>query len=162
MIDAVRPKVSFVRLFAILGLTAIAALSGCTPPPPPPPKVVAPPPPVAGNPLDKDLPTYFRLPNTPPGVTPIRVGVILPFSSANPATRNLAAAMLKSASLALFDSGNSNILLITADEGAGPDPSQRELYEEMIAFPYADRDDLADTAATGCAYLLDRREPRAW
>ncbi|HEX2762053.1 MAG TPA: ABC transporter substrate-binding protein, partial [Rhizomicrobium sp.] len=121
MIDAVRPKASWARLFAILGLTAIAALSGCTPPPPPPPKVVAPPPPVAGNPVDRDLPSYLRLPNTPPGITPLRVGVILPFSSTNPGTRNLAAAMLKSAALALFDGGNSNILLITADEGAGPD-----------------------------------------
>lgn len=118
---AYRPKASWVRLFAILGLTAIAALSACTPPPPPPPKVVAPPPPVAGNPLDRDLPTYLRLPNTPPDATPIRVGIILPFTSTNAGTRNLAAAMLKSAALALFDGGNSNILLITADEGTGPD-----------------------------------------
>ena len=43
-----------------------------------------------------------------------------------------------------------------------PDEPQRELYEEMITFPYADRDDLADAAATGYAYLLDRKEPRAW
>jgi branched-chain amino acid transport system substrate-binding protein len=122
MIDAsFRPKALSIRLFAILGLAAIAALSACTPPPPPPPKVVAPPAPVAGNPLDKDLPTYFRLPNTPPGSTPVRVGIILPFSSTTPGTRNLAAAMLKSAELALFDGGNSNVLLITADEGAGPD-----------------------------------------
>jgi branched-chain amino acid transport system substrate-binding protein len=123
MIDAAafRPKVSLIRLFAILGLAAIAAFSACTPPPPPPPKVVVPPAPVAGNPLDKDLPTYFRLPNTPPDSTPVRVGIILPFSSTNAGTRNLAAAMLKSAELALFDGGNANVLLITADEGAGAD-----------------------------------------
>ncbi len=119
---AFRPKAPLIRLFAILGLAAIATLGACTPPPPPPPpKVVAPPPPVAGNPLDRDLPTYFRLPNNLPGTTPVRVGIILPFTSATAGTRNLAAAMLKSAELALFDGGNSNILLIPADEGTGPD-----------------------------------------
>ena len=35
--------------------------------------------------------------------TPVRVGVILPFSSSTPATRTLAAAMMKAAELALFD-----------------------------------------------------------
>jgi len=121
MIAAAAFRPPLFRLFAILALAAIAGLSACTPPPPPPPKVVAPPPPVAGNPLDRDLPSYFRLPNIPPDVTPVRVGIILPFSSTTPGTRNLAAAMLKSAELALFDGGNSNILLITADEGTGPD-----------------------------------------
>ena len=42
------------------------------------------------------------------------------------------------------------------------DPRQRELREEMVSFPYADRDDLVDAAAMGTAYLLDRREPRVW
>ncbi|HEY2835920.1 MAG TPA: penicillin-binding protein activator [Rhizomicrobium sp.] len=116
------PKTLSARLFAILGLAAIAGLSACQPPPPPPPpKVVAPPPPVAGNPLDRDLPSYFRLPNNAPDTVPVRVGVILPFTSATPATRNLAAGMLKAAELALFDAGNRNVLLITADEGGTPD-----------------------------------------
>jgi phage terminase large subunit-like protein len=44
----------------------------------------------------------------------------------------------------------------------GPDPAQRELFEEMTTFPFGARDDLLDAAATGGAYLLDRREPRAW
>ena len=44
----------------------------------------------------------------------------------------------------------------------GPEPSQRELFEEMTTFPFGERDDLVDAAATGCAYLLDRREPRVW
>ncbi|MBN9553340.1 MAG: penicillin-binding protein activator [Alphaproteobacteria bacterium] len=116
-VSSFRPAVRFARLCAILAAAAIAGLSACTPPPPPPPKVVAPPPPVAANPLDRDLPSYLRLPNTPPGTTPIRVGIMLPFSSPAAGTRALADAMLKSAELALFDSGNRDILLIPADEG---------------------------------------------
>ena len=113
--------VRFARLCAILAAAAIAGLSACTPPPPPPPpKIVVPPAPVAGNPLDRDLPNYLRLPNTPPGTTPLRVGIILPFSSPTAGTRNLAQAMLKAAELAVFDSGNRDILLIPADEGSSP------------------------------------------
>jgi branched-chain amino acid transport system substrate-binding protein len=116
-----RPKVLLVRLCAIAAAAAIAGLSACTPPPPPPPKVVVAPPPVVSNALDKDQPSYMRLPNIPADTTPVRVGVILPFTSATPGTRNLAAAMLKAAELALFDGGNRKILLLTADEGATPD-----------------------------------------
>ena len=98
------------------------AIAGCAarpaPPPPPPPVVVAPPAPLAANPLDRDMPNYLRLPGLPAG-TPVRVGVILPFSSTAPATRALAASMMKAAQLALFDAGNPRILLTTADEGNG-------------------------------------------
>lgn len=83
--------------------------------------VAPPPPPVAVNPLNRDLPTYLHLPNIAPGVTPIRVGIILPFSSSTSATKALAGAMLKAAELALFDTGNRSLLLMTADEGASPD-----------------------------------------
>lgn len=80
--------------------------------------VAAPQAPLAANPLDRDMPNYLRLPGLPEG-TPVRVGIILPFSSTAPATRALAASMLKAAQMAMFDSGNSRILLITADEGNG-------------------------------------------
>jgi phage terminase large subunit-like protein len=43
-----------------------------------------------------------------------------------------------------------------------PDSSQRELYEEMITFPFGERDDLLDAAAMGTAYLLNRRQPMIW
>jgi ABC-type branched-subunit amino acid transport system substrate-binding protein len=110
------------RLFAIVLVSGIAA-SCVTPKPPPPlpPAPVLPPPPPAGHPLTSDSPAFLRLPNTDPSQTPLRVGVILPFGSNTAATRNLAAAMLKAAQLALYDSKNSNILLMTADEGAGGD-----------------------------------------
>ncbi|HWY62715.1 MAG TPA: penicillin-binding protein activator [Rhizomicrobium sp.] len=112
------------RLCAIALACGIAGLASCVapkPPPPPPPVVVLPPPPVAGHPLSSDSPDFLRLPNLAPGQTPVRVGVILPFGSSTAATRNLAAAMLKAAQLALYDSKNSNIVLITADEGSKPD-----------------------------------------
>ncbi|HWF65019.1 MAG TPA: penicillin-binding protein activator [Rhizomicrobium sp.] len=113
-----RRKTFPTRLCAIAGLAAIAALSACAPPKPPPlPVVVAPPPPPAANPLNREQPNFLRLPNMGPNTTPVRVGIILPFSSGTQATRTLATAMLKSAELALFDSGNRNLLLMTADEG---------------------------------------------
>jgi ABC-type branched-subunit amino acid transport system substrate-binding protein len=74
--------------------------------------------PVAGNPLDKDQAGYLRLPGLADG-TPVRVGVMLPFSASAPGTRALAQSMLKAAQLAMFDSGNRGVLLITADEGNG-------------------------------------------
>lgn len=75
--------------------------------------------PVAADPLDRDMPSYLRLPGTPADVTPVRVGIILPFTSSSAPTRALAASMMKAAQLAMFDSGNDKILLITADEGNG-------------------------------------------
>src|SRR6185312_871733 len=110
----------FRRFCAIAALVAIA---GCTPPKPGPNVVPAAPPPppapVAGNRLDRDQANYLRLPGMTAGQVPVRVGVILPFTASAPGTRALAQSMLKAAELALFDGGNANILLMTADEGNG-------------------------------------------
>src|SRR5690349_15062969 len=103
-------------------IAALVAIAGCvTKPPPPAPKPVPPPPPEpqAANPLDKDLPSYLRLPGMAPDTVPVRVGIILPFTSSSAATRALAQSMMKAAELAMFDAGNRNILLMTADEGNG-------------------------------------------
>lgn len=110
-----------VRLCAIAGAVAIA-LGACqtkpvvTAPPPAPVETGTKP----GNPLSANEPTYLSMPNIPADHTPVRVGVILPFSSGTPAVRALAAAMLKAAELALYESGNKDIVLMTADEGGTP------------------------------------------
>lgn len=62
-------------------------------------------------------PGFLRLSNAAPGVVPVRVGILLPFSNGSPATRQLAQSMLNAAEMALFDTGNRNIVLMTADEG---------------------------------------------
>jgi branched-chain amino acid transport system substrate-binding protein len=106
------------RFCAIAAAVAIAA---CTPKPqgaPPAPMTAVPQAPLAANPLDHDQPSYLRLPGLPDG-TPVRVGIILPFTSSSGPTRALAASLLKAAELAMFDAGNRNILLMTADEGNG-------------------------------------------
>src|ERR1022692_1219032 len=103
------------RLCAIALACGIAGLASCTtptkPPPPPAPALVLPPPPVAGHPLTSDSPAFLRLPNINPAQTPVRVGIILPLASGPPATRALAAAMIKAAQLALYDANNPNIVL---------------------------------------------------
>ncbi|MDE1937845.1 MAG: penicillin-binding protein activator [Alphaproteobacteria bacterium] len=105
------------RLCAIAGTLSIVALCACTttkPAAPPPPPVAVQPP--APHQLAANQPNFFALPNIPQGTTPVRVGVILPFSDSSPNVRALAGAMLKAAELALYDSGNHDILLMTADD----------------------------------------------
>ncbi len=129
-----RLKLSFLGRFC--AIAAAAAIAACTPrpetPPPAPPMAVAPQGPIAANPLDRDQPGYLRLPGIAPDVTPIRVGIILPFSSSSPGTRALAASMMKAAELAMFDSGNHGILLMTADEGNGG-PAGAAAAQQLLA-----------------------------
>ena len=107
---------------ALAALARATVPDGCVapppavpPPPPPAPEVTLPPEPVANHRLDHDDPSFLKAPNLPAGQTPVRVGVILPFGSTTAATRDLAAAMMKAASLAVYDSKENNILLITAE-----------------------------------------------
>ena len=58
-----------------------------------------------------------------PNHVPVRIGMLLPFSNGSAATRALAASMMKAAELAMFDAGNPDILLMTADEGSTPEAS---------------------------------------
>jgi ABC-type branched-subunit amino acid transport system substrate-binding protein len=108
------------RVCAIAGAVAIAALAGCTTAKeakitaPPPPKA-----PAAAHPMTGEEQGFLRLPDMAPSATPVRVGIILPFTNGSPATRKLAQSMMNAAEMALFDSGNRNILLIGADEGGG-------------------------------------------
>ena len=81
------------------------------------------------------------MPNIADGMTPVRVGVILPFDNASASVRSLAKAMLRATELALYDSGNKNIVLMTAeDTGSAADAAaaaQKLLNEgaEVIVGP---------------------------
>jgi phage terminase large subunit-like protein len=68
----------------------------------------------------------------------------------------------KGARVAAFSVAVENGSFRLKGGGGAVDAGQRGLFEEMTAFPYGDRDDLLDAAATGTAYLLHRREPRIW
>ncbi|HEY3779098.1 MAG TPA: penicillin-binding protein activator [Rhizomicrobium sp.] len=112
------------RLCAISLLVATATLAGCVTPPPPPKTVRPAPPPtppqtLATHPLTGEEPGFLRLGNIPPKTVPVRIGILLPFSSGSAATHQLAASMMKSAEMALFDSGKRDIVLMSADEGSG-------------------------------------------
>ena len=107
-------------LFAIAGLAAIVALGGCTTTR----QAQAPTPaastmPAPSNPITGEEPGFLRLSDMTANAAPVRVGIILPFSNGSPATRALALSMLNAAEMALFDSKNHNIVLMTADEGGG-------------------------------------------
>jgi len=112
-------------LFAIAGAAAIAA-AACQPklPVPPPLPSEAESGTVPMHPLTENRPGYLRLPNTSGERTPVRVGILLPFASTTPSVKALANAMMKSAELSLYDSGNKDIILMTADEGTTAESSQ--------------------------------------
>ena len=73
----------------------------------------------ATHPLLADESGFVRLGNIPRGQTPVRIGILLPFSNGSSSTRALATSLMKSAELALFDSHHPDLVLVSADEGSG-------------------------------------------
>ena len=109
---------SFRRLCAIAAcLTIGACTTGQAPPTPP----AVPEPPPAPHQLTEQAPSFLTLPNTAAERVPVRMGVILPFSNSSANVRALANALMRAAELALYDSGNTNIILMTAEEGNTPE-----------------------------------------
>jgi ABC-type branched-subunit amino acid transport system substrate-binding protein len=86
-----------------------------------PPPAPAPTRPVtlARHPLSGEQRGFVRLGNLPQEQTPVRIGVLLPFSNGSASTRTLASNLMKAAELALFESKRRNMLLMSADEGSG-------------------------------------------
>lgn len=108
------------RAFMLVALSAIAALPACSTVQ----QHTAVPqatmmPPAATAPGQSEQSSYLRLPGMAAKGTSVRVGIILPFSNSAAATRKLAASMMNAAQMALYDSGHTNIVLITGDEGDG-------------------------------------------
>ncbi|HEY5048514.1 MAG TPA: penicillin-binding protein activator [Rhizomicrobium sp.] len=117
------PKTPRVSVF----LAALVMAASCAAPPaPPPPRALLPPQParraqtIPSHPLAGEQPGFLKLDNMREAPTPVRVGILLPFTNGSSSTRALAASLLKSAQLALFDSHNRDIVLMTADEGSTP------------------------------------------
>jgi ABC-type branched-subunit amino acid transport system substrate-binding protein len=113
------------RVCAIVAFLAMVA--SCAKPPVPPPlptpvpqQPVAPTQSVPGHPLSGEQSGFLKLGNMSESRTPLRVGILLPFTNGSSSTRALAASMMKAAQLALFDAHNPDILLMTADEGSTP------------------------------------------
>jgi branched-chain amino acid transport system substrate-binding protein len=116
-------RFSVIPAFVAIGLLASCETETAVKPPPPPPVVAQPQAPVAQHPMTGEEPGFLRLGNTNPNHVPVRIGMLLPFNDGSAATRALAASMMKSAELAVFDSGNPDILIITEAEGATPEAS---------------------------------------
>ena len=69
----------------------------------------------------------------------------------------------KAARVAAFSVAVENgCFRLKGDGAGGVDPGQKGLWDELVSFPFGEHDDLLDAAATGTAWLLARREPRAW
>jgi phage terminase large subunit-like protein len=83
-------------------------------------------------------------------------------TSFGPKIRGVTQTSDKAARIAAFSVVVENGAFRLCGDEQGVDASQRELYEEMIGFPFVDLNDLVDAAATGTTYLLTRREPMIW
>lgn len=117
------------RPLVIAALTGLVAACASTPAPPQSPPPVYTPPPVE-EPVRQPEPR----PETPPvaqrdtGLTPahledrdlVRAAILLPFSSDNEGARTEALRLMNAAQLALFQGGNTSIVLIPKDTGGTP------------------------------------------
>ena len=124
---------SRLRVCAIACVVAIGTvLAGCQtmkpmmvaappPPPAPPQMVMAAPPPPPPPPSRMEQPNFYRLRNSPSGVVPARVALLLPLSGGTAETRSVAEALEKAAEMAVFDSKNTDILLMPRDDGGTPE-----------------------------------------
>jgi predicted phage terminase large subunit-like protein len=66
----------------------------------------------------------------------------------------------KASRIAMFGSQiQAASCLLQGIDAATVDPAQQQLFDQMIAFPAGDHDDLVDAAAMGTEYLLSQREP---
>jgi ABC-type branched-subunit amino acid transport system substrate-binding protein len=79
------------------------------PPPPPPP------------PTRREQPNFYRLRNSPAGVVPARVALLLPLSGGSAETRRVAEALEKAAEMSVFDAKSTEILLMPRDDGGTPE-----------------------------------------
>ena len=113
----------------VMAVTLASCASTPAPPPPPPP----PPPPVVQAPVNPYvIKATAKL--TPPhmsGRKIVRVALLAPFSSDNPAIRNEAQTLQSAAELALFEHGDASMLLIPKDSGDTAD-SAREAGVDAI------------------------------
>jgi len=113
------------RFCVIAGLVAIAlALAGCgstgigsKPPAPPYPGDAKG---VTDLQRQTDRSGFLALPSMGTPGTPIRAALLLPLSHPSPDTRAVAEAIAKAAELALFDTGDAQIMLMPRDDGANP------------------------------------------
>lgn len=116
------------RILAIAACLAIGACATSSKPPAPPP---APEPPPAPHQVTAEQPEFLKLSNTNPASVPVRVGVILPFDNATANVRALAKSMMHAAQLALYDSGNKNIILM-AEEDTGTPADAAEAAQKLL------------------------------
>ncbi len=79
----------------------------------------------SGAPIPGDPAGYMTPANFPPGVEPLRIGLLLPLSHPSTDTQNVAKALLDAAQLAVFESGNPSILLMPADTKGTADGAQQ-------------------------------------
>lgn len=101
---------------ALCGALLITSLTACTTAAPPANSyTVTDNTPPAPHAILGDRPQFARLPNLKGQKTPVRIGLILPFGSQSASVRHLSDGLLNAAQMALYDAGNKNIILMTAD-----------------------------------------------